>query len=212
MSAKPLHLMLTLALWLVVAITMLSALVALSLPLLDEPLLTSWQVQLATTTEAKVLLNNGQSALLLQPEQGTLLLETRAYSLALSRALTILLIGSMVAATIFYLKRLVTAITAGRPFSQHSSHALQKAGYLLVALPVMLFLEQIVRFYLFVPDASDNSEFGFISLRLLSGSGTDLLIYPAFNIGLFAVGCFVLVIARAFIIGNELQTDSDEII
>jgi hypothetical protein len=212
MSAKPLHLLLTLALWLVVAITTLTALVALALPLLDEQLLTSWQVQLTATTAAEVVLAGSQAGLMLQVEQGELLLTTSGFSLALSRALTILLLGSMVSAIIYFLRQLVANVSSGRPFSRQSAQALQNAGYLLVALPVVLAVEVFARFYLFIPDARSNSEFGFSHIRLLTGTDSDLLIYPDFNAGLLLAGCFVLVMARAFNIGAELQTDSDEII
>ncbi|MBV2130488.1 DUF2975 domain-containing protein [Arsukibacterium indicum] len=212
MRAKPLHLLLTLALWLVLTLVLLSAVFALALPLLDEQLLTSWQVQQAETSRASINLTGSETNLRLQIAKGELLLETSAFSLALSRALTILLLGGMVGAIIYFLRQLVADVTCGRPFSRRSASALQKAGYLLVTLPVVLYLEVFARFYLFIPGASQNSEFNFSHIRLLTGNGNDLLIYPGFNAGLLLAGCFVLVMANAFNIGAELQTDSDEII
>lgn len=212
MNTRTLHLLLTLTFWLVLTLVLLSALFALALPLLDEQLLTSWQVQLAETTKTEVILAGSETGLLLQTTQGELLLETSAFSLALSRALTILLAGGMVSAIIYFLRQLVADVSSGRPFSRRSASALQKTGYLLVTLPVVLFLEVFLRFYLFIPAASHNSEFNFTHIRLLSGSGNDVLIYPGFNITLLLAGCFVLVMARAFYVGAELQTDNDEII
>lgn len=193
-------------------IAALAIVFAIALPLLNEPLLTTWSVSIDSDQPLALANAMPNTAWTIEQNQGTLSVDTTAIGLGLSRALYILVLWGIIVAIIWYLRRVVDDVRHERPFNVRSSQYLKRAGYLLVALPLWLFIEEFVRFYIFVPNAMDISEYKFTHIQLLTESKAEVAIYPDFNIGILIAGLFVLVIAKAFEIGMELQRDSDEII
>lgn len=212
MTARSLYFLLTLSLVISALIAVLTMVIAIALPILNEPLLTTWQVSYDPELYNSVIDPAPITAWSLEPSQGVLSVGTTAWELGVSRALNILVVWGIVVTIICNLRRVVGDVRSERPFNLNSAQYLKRAGYLLIALPIWLFLEVFIRFYVFMPDATDVAEFRFTHIRLLTEGSAGMNIYPDFNVGLLIAGVFVLVIARAFEIGIELQRDSDEII
>lgn len=212
MTARSLYFLLTTSLVISALIAVLTMVIAIALPILNEPLLTTWQVSFDSDLNNSVIDPTLNAIWTLEPSQGVLSVGTTAWELGVGRALNILVVWGIVVAIICYLRRVVGDVRSERPFNMSSTQYLKRAGYLLIALPIWLFLEVFIRFYLFMPNATDVSEFRFTHIRLLTEADTTMSIYPDFNVGVLIAGLFILVIARAFEIGLELQRDSDEII
>ncbi|MHC9511975.1 DUF2975 domain-containing protein [Kangiella sp. M94] len=212
MTARSLYLLLTIALIISMAIAIGATVVAVALPILNESLLTTWSVYIDVTPTQVFSYPASNTTWTIEPSQGVLSVGTTAWELGVSRALNILVLWGVIVTIICYLRRVVGDVRSERPFNLNSAQYLKKAGYLLIALPIWLFLEVFIRFYVFMPDATDVAEFRFTHIQVLTEGDAGMSIYPDFNVGLLIAGVFVLVIARAFEIGIELQRDSDEII
>ncbi len=213
MTARSLYLLLTIALIISMAIAIGATVIAIALPILDEMLLTTWTVAIDVAPSQVIThYTPPGTSWTIEPSQGVLSVGTTAWGLGVSRALNILVVWGIVVAIICYLRRVVGDVRSERPFNMNSAQYLKRAGYLLIGLPIWLFLEVFIRFYVFMPNATDVSEFRFTHIQLLTEGDAGISIYPDFNVGLLIAGLFIVVIARAFEIGIELQRDSDEII
>lgn len=211
MTARGLYSFLTLGLVVSIAITLVAALIAIILPLVDEPLLTTWPIEfLPNDTQPLQLEDN--TLWNLELNQGLLSIETSGLLLGFYRALEILIGWGMVVTLICYLRTVTGGVSSGRPFTTDTSGSLKRAGLVMVGLSIWLYVSTFIRFYLFVPDAIQLSEFKWTHINFAEESGVQFSMVPDLNIGLIVAGCFVLVLAKAFEIGLELQRDSDEII
>lgn len=212
MTARSLYLLLTIALIISMAIAIGATVIAIALPILEEMLLTTWTVAIDVAPSQVITQSTSGTSWTIEPSQGVLSVGTTAWELGVSRALNILVVWGIVVAIICYLRRVVGDVRSERPFNMNSAQCMKRAGYLLIGLPIWLFLEVLIRFYVFMPNATDVSEFRFTHIQLLTEADAGISIYPDFNFGLLIAGLFIVVIARAFEIGIELQRDSDEII
>ncbi|PWK43591.1 DUF2975 domain-containing protein [Pleionea mediterranea] len=211
MSARVLLLFLTLSVVLTVAVTMISAVAAIALPLLNESLLTSWSVVSGQGSEAVMVAEASQSSSV-ELTEGVLTVSTTTITFGFIRAMNILLVGGVVTAIIWSLRQVVSDIQSGRPFNSSSIRYLRRTGYLLALLPAWLFMEVFIRFYMFSPSAVSKADFYMTHIKFLTEDGAQYFIYPDFDMGYLVAGMFVLVIAQAFKVGHDLQLDSDEII
>ncbi|PTB84713.1 hypothetical protein C9928_00745 [Pseudidiomarina aestuarii] len=208
MTAKPLYQLVTLALALTVLITLGTSIFALVMPLLDEQLLTTWQVVFDESSVTTVVSEQGWA---LASNQGQLSIETNSFGFALSRAVTILLIGGLIIHTLCWLREFIGTLSTGRPFQQNTPTLLKRVGVTLLVISAVLYLEVFARFYLFIPNATDIAEFAFIYLKVSTSEGV-FFIYPNVQWGLIVGGLFVLAIAQAFSLGVTIQTENDEFI
>ncbi len=198
MTARSLHFLLTFSLVIAILVTAFTMVFAIALPIVNEPLVTTWPVSIDAAQIETGLYTAPNTPWTIEQTQGVLSVETTALSLGLSRALNILLVWGMVIAIIWYLRQVVGDVQNERPFGQSSAQHLKKAGYLLIALSVWLSFEVFIRFYLFMPNALDVSDYKFTHIRLLTESDAGVSIYPDFQIGFLVAGLFILVIANAF--------------
>lgn len=208
MTAKPLYQLVTLALALTVLITLGTSIFALVMPFLDEQLLTTWQIVFDESSATKVVSEQGWA---LASNQGQLSIETNSFGFALSRAVTILLIGGLIIHTLCWLREFIGTLSAGRPFQQNTPALLKRVGVTLLAISAVLYLEVFARFYLFMPNATDIAEFFFVYIKTSTPEGV-FFIYPNVQWGLIVGGLFVLTIAQAFSLGVTIQTENDEFI
>lgn len=208
MTAKPLYQLITLALALTVLITLGTSVFALVMPLLDEQLLTTWQVTFDDTSVSTIASEHGW---LLASDQGQLSIETSSFGFALSRAVTILLIGGLIIHTLCWLREFIGTLSEGRPFQQNTPSLLKRLGVTMLVIAAVLYLEVFARFYLFIPNATDIAEFFFVYIKAATPEGV-FFIYPNVQWGLIVGGLFVLAIAQAFSLGVTIQTENDEFI
>lgn len=211
MTARGLYSFLTLSLVVSIAITVVAALIAIVLPLVDEPLLTTWPIEFVAN-DTQPLQLDGSADWKTELNQGLLSIETTGLFLGLYRALEILIGWGMIVTLICYLRTVTGGVSSGKPFTTDTSGSLKRAGLVMIGLSIWLYMSTFIRFSLFVPDAMQLSEFKWTHINFAAESGMQFSIVPDLNIGLIVAGCFVLVLAKAFEIGLELQRDSDEII
>lgn len=191
--------------------TLSLAIVAIALPFFGEHLLTTWQIQLSNTGESFYDVLPAQEWGV-EHDQGTLYIQTSGFGFAISRALTILLIGGLISYALCGLRQFMNDLQTERPFKITTPTLLKKMATSFIALAVLLYVEVIIRFYLFMPDAFEIASFYVTHIKVSPAHGESFYIFGAFYWGLLAAGLFLLAISRAFTLGLSLQTENDEII
>lgn len=211
MTAKNFHRLVNLALAAAVLITITTSAFALALPYFGEHLLTTWQIEFEHSTEAfNVVLNANEWHI--AKSQGVLFIQTAGFGFAMSRAVTILLIGSIVVYALYHLNEFVGDLRSDRPFRASTPDLLKKVGLSLIVLAILLYIEVLIRFYLFIPNATDIAEYYVTHIKVSLPNTETFVIFPDVQWGLVVAGIFLLTIARAFTIGLSLQTENDEIV
>lgn len=211
MTATNFHRLINFALVVTVFATISLALVAIALPAFDEHLLTTWQIELANSGASyHDILPAGKWGI--ERNQGTLYIQTSGFGFAISRALTILLIGGLISYSLFGLRQFVSDLRTDRPFKASTPKLLKKVGTSFIALAVLFYIEVIARFYLFMPNATDIADFYVTHIKVSPPDTPVFSILPSFYWGLVIAGLFLLAISKAFALGLSLQTENDEII
>ncbi|AVJ57042.1 hypothetical protein C5610_12565 [Idiomarina sp. OT37-5b] len=199
------------ALVITVIATLSLAVVAIILPALGEHMLTTWHIEFASSAGSyHDVLPAGKWGI--ESNQGTLYIQTSGFGFAISRALTILLIGGLISYALCGLRQFMNDLQTDRPFKISTPTLLKKVATSFIALAVLLYVEVIIRFYLFMPDAFEIASFYVTHIKVSPAHGESFYIFGSFYWGLLAAGLFLLAISRAFTLGLSLQTENDEII
>ncbi|SNY44898.1 Protein of unknown function [Arsukibacterium tuosuense] len=211
MTANTLYRLTHLSLAITLILTLITAIIALALPFFDEHLLSQWQIELANSAgpnEAELTANEWW----IVKNQGMLTMQTSGVGLAISRAVTILLVGGLISYALYGLRGFFAGLRSERPFQASTPALLKKVGYSFIALAIVLYLEVPARFYLFIPDAADIADYYGTHIKVSPPAAEAFFIIPTLHWGLIVAGIFLLAIARAFALGLSLQTENDEII
>lgn len=211
MTANNLYRLVNVALAITILVTLVTTTVSLALPFFDEHLLTTWQIELEKSREPyKAVLTAGEWGV--EKNQGVLFIQTSGFGYAISRAITILLIGSVVSYTLYGLREFIDGLRSNRPFQSSTPALLKKLGFSLIALAALFYIEVITRFYLFMPNATDIADFYVTHIKVSPPDTPVFFIFPSFYWGLVIAGLFLLAISKVFTLGLSLQTENDEII
>lgn len=211
MTATNLYKLVNFALIVTVLATISLALVAIALPIFDEHLLTTWKISFANSgTSYHGVLPAGEWGL--ERNQGTLYIQTEGFGFAVSRALTILLIGGLISYALCGLRLFVSDLLTERPFKVSTPKLLKKVATSLIALAALFYIEVIARFYLFMPDSFEIATFYITHIKVSPTNSESFYIFSSFYWGLVIAGLFLLAISKAFALGLSLQTENDEII
>lgn len=187
------------------------ALIAVALPFFGEHMLTTWPIEFANSGASyHDVLPAGKWGI--ESNQGTLYIQTSGFGFAISRALTILLIGGLISYALCGLRQFMNDLQTDRPFKISTPTLLKKVATSFIALAVLLYVEVIIRFYLFMPDAFEIASFYVTHIKVSPAHGESFYIFGSLYWGLLAAGLFLLAISRAFTLGLSLQTENDEII
>ncbi|MDV6316693.1 DUF2975 domain-containing protein [Idiomarina sp. HP20-50] len=211
MTVKNLSRLINLALVATVLVTVVTSVFALLLPYFDEHLLTTWQIELSHSAQSfNAVLKAGEWGI--EKNQGVLFIQTSGFGYAISRAITILLIGGLVTYALYSFRTFAGDLQSERPFQASTPDLLKKMGLSLIALAALLYIEVVTRFYLFIPNATDIADFYVTHIKVSPPDTETFFIFPGVEWGLIIAGVFLLAIAKAFALGLSLQTENDEII
>jgi len=210
MSIRILSWLLSCALVVAVILSVLAAAFAVVAPLVGQPLDTGFSVACTGDAGRGCVAETGLAEARLTLDRGDLTLAAPSPAATLLRVADVGLTGGFWIALIWLLRRFSRHVGTGRPFSRETTRQLGRAGVLLLVFPVW----ELVRSAFWQAIVVLQQPEGGILIHTFADapqSGAVRLL-PEFSPGLAIAGLVLLVIARAFSIGVEVQRDSDEVV
>ncbi|MEH6663507.1 MAG: hypothetical protein V7678_01540 [Brevundimonas sp.] len=210
MSARILSAFLSCALVAAVALSGLALAFALIGPLAGQPLDTGFAVACETSAASSCAQVIGGDGARLVLDHGSLALSAPSLEATVLRAVDTILTGGFWIALIALLRRFTLHVSGGRPFAVEAPRQLTWAGGLMLVFPLWELARSALWQAIVLSRQPDSGPLVH-TLAAAHPSGAVRLL-PEVSPGLALAGLVLLVIARAFAIGVEVQRDSDEVV
>lgn len=210
MSAIFLHRLMGVCLALTATTVLVASVLALTLPIVDESLLTTWPI--VSSDARSTHLSDSSSHVVAVIEHGTLRAESSSWTHGLWRLLDVAVVGAMILLLVEALRRMVGDLRRGRPFGSAAERRLRLSAACLAGLTLWNAVSPLLWFvWLLEPGpAADFERSGWLKLTLSSGERLQIGLNVEWGLVIAALIC--LVVGRVFAIGAELQRDTDEIV
>ncbi|KGE70834.1 hypothetical protein [Spirochaeta lutea] len=196
------------------AVAALGTLVAVAFviisPRIDQALITGFTVEKMGVGSALPMVSRIDSEAAMTAVQGQLTIVIPGFLAGLLRVIDVVLTGGLWIGLMWIMRRFFKALGSDRPFSRETTRELFWGGILLMGLPVWQLLSslawQVLLMDRIAPDTTITTMLG------AAGSETQWRVLPEIDPGLALAGLVLLVMAKAFRLGMEIQQDNDEIV
>lgn len=211
MPIRILSTVLTLALIASIALTVLIAGFALVAPLVGQTLDTGFAVAAGDEFARVIPLPAADSAgeMTLRIDRGDLVLPFGTFAANVFRVIDVVATGGFWIAVIFLLRRFCREAASARPFSRASVRLLSLSGLLMLVFPVWQGVRSLVWQGLVLAHHDDGL---LVHSFARTPEGGALRLLPDLDPAVAIAGLVLLVVARAFRTGVEVQRDSDEVV
>ncbi len=210
MSARVLSILLSLALAAAVVMSAIALAFAVVAPLVGQPLDAGFSVACATPGAPPCSVEPGTDGARFTLHEGELTLTSSSLAATLLRVLDVALTGGFWIALTGLLRRFTRHASGGRPFTPATARQLTWTGLLLLAFPLWELIRSALWQLIVVMEQPLSGRL--IHTFTTAPAPDAISLLPEFSPGLAVAGLVLLVIARAFAVGVEVQRDSDEIV
>lgn len=127
----------------------------------------------------------------------------------LAQLADILLVGGLWLYIILAVRRLVTRIPAGSPFSNQSVRQLRRIGFSLIVLNVWAWIRMIILPLALLPDLQMRDGVALRPAIAPAAAGPSAQVDASLSVTLLICGLIVLALAEAFRIGRDLRAETE---
>jgi hypothetical protein len=210
MSSRVLSLLLSLALLLAILATLITGAFAIVAPMVGQPLETGFSVACADGPSSACSVSREAGPATLRLDRGDIVLPAATADATLLRIVDVALTGGFSIAVIWLLRRFSRDVAGGRPFTRTATRSLTWSATLLMVYPLWQMLRSGLWQLIVLARQPEGGPL--IHTFATAHEASSLRLLPEFSAQLLLAGLILLVVARAFAVGVEVQRDSDAVV